>query len=270
MACLVVTARGEKILASDLSQLLADPASAPLLIDIRPTADYRKGTIPGAINIPAQVLLEKKMNFRNGCILISDGIADKADPVVMADKLREKGVAKVDHLFGGIAAWAELSGATSTGGSGASVGRVSRTITYQDLEDRSGGVCFIDLRPDAERVPPKGHSCPVMGFCTNHKFHYCPDLPDFHRIHKGKSRIKRAGTGPLIVLIGGKETDTEAALNKLQIEGYRRSVVLLGGADIIAVDGRRGLKRESGKVIEIDGKEKQHAVKPEEEATPTK
>ena len=251
-----------QIMCQDLPKHLQFPETAPMLIDIRPTAAFVKGSIPGAINIPGSVLLEKKMNFRNGCILISDGIADKIDPADLAEKLRQRGIV-ADHLFGGVAAWAEMKDATSTQGGGAAIGRISRTLTYEDIKKRKGGVCLVDLRSDAERVFPEGHECPVMGFCDLRQFHYCVDLPDFHKVSSGKSRAVRAGTGPLVVLIAGKETDSDQVLNRLRIEGHRRVALLLGGAEIIARDGRRGKERVGGRVIEVDEKEVVDAVKEE-------
>ena len=253
-----------KMMCQDLATSLKNPATAPLVIDIRPTDAFRRGSIPGAINIPGSVLLEKKMNFKNGCILVSDGIADKIDPVGLTMKLREKGIA-ADYLFGGVAAWAEMKGTTSTLGGGAAIGRISRTLTYEDIKNRNGGVCLVDLRSDAERVVPKGHECPVLGFCGNRKFHYCKGLPDFHKMSHGKPRAARAGAGPLVVLIAGKETDSDKVLNRLRIEGYRRVALLLGGSQIIERDGKRGKKRSGGRVIEVDEKEVLRAVKEEQE-----
>jgi len=251
-----------KIMCQDLAKHLQSPETAPMLIDIRPTEAFVKGSIPGSINIPGPVLLEKKMNFRNGCILISDGIADKIDPAELAEKFRQQGVS-ADYLYGGVAAWAEMKDATSTQGGGASIGRISRTLTFEDIKNRKGGVCLVDLRSEAERIVPEGHQCPVLGFCDLRRFHYCVDLPDFHKMGAGKSRELRAGTGPLVVLVAGKETDSDQVLNRLRIEGHRRVALLLGGSDIIARDGRRGKKRVGGRVIEVDEKEVVRAVKEE-------
>jgi len=257
----------EKLMCQDLAATLQNPATAPLLIDIRPTSAFRKGSIPGAINIPGPVLLEKKMNFKNGCILVSDGIADKIDPAALAAKLHEKGI-DADYLFGGVAAWAEMKGTTSTIGGGAAIGRISRTLTYEDIKNRDGGVCLVDLRPAAERVVPEGHDCPVLGFCGDRKFHYCVDLADFHKMNQGKSRAARAGTGPLVVLIAGTDTDSDEILNRLRVGGHRRVALLLGGATIIARDGLRGKKRSGGRVIEVDEKEIVRAVKESQEKEP--
>lgn len=253
-----------KIMCQDLAKRMQPPETAPMLIDIRPTEAFVKGSIPGAINIPGSVLLEKKMNFRNGCILVSDGIADKIDPADLAEKFREKGVL-ADYLFGGVAAWAEMKDTTSTQGGGASIGRISRTLTFEDIENRKGGVCLVDLRSDAERIVPEGHQCPVLGFCDQQQFHYCVDLPDFHKLSRGKSRAHRAGTGPLIVLVAGKDTDSDEVLNRLRIAGHRRVALLLGGSEIIAREGRRGKKRVGGRVIEVAEKDVVRAVKEEME-----
>lgn len=243
------TGEAAEISAKELRDLLNQPGPHPVLIDIRPTRAFKKGSLPGAINIPGQVLLEKKMKFSRGCVLISDGIADKVEPGPLAEKLRGKGVATVDYLKGGIAAWSELPDVSTTTGAGSSEGRSTRTLTYADLLKKTGDVCLVDLRTKKERKLPKGQKCPVAGFCGNQKFTYCPDLKDFHRRNRGKSRKARAGETPLIVLIPGEGKDAQLVLNSLLIEGYRRSAILIGGAAAIATEGTRGLKRSGATTV---------------------
>lgn len=238
-----------EISAKELRELLDKPGPHPVIVDIRPTQTFKKGSLPGAINIPGQVLLEKKMSFSRGCILISDGIADKVQPGPLAEKLRAKGVPSVDYLKGGIAAWSELKEGHTTTGSGSSAGRTTRNLTYQDLLRKTGDVCVIDLRSEAEREVPEGHDCPVAGFCGLRKFGYCPDLKDFHARNRGVSRQERAGETPLIVLIPSSSNDGQLVLNSLLIEGYRRSAILIGGAEVIATEGTRGLKRSGASTV---------------------
>jgi len=243
-------AGAEQISAQDLRALLARPGPHPVLIDVRNTAEFVQGSIPGAINIPARVLLAKKLNFSRGCVLISDGLVDKVDPSKLARDLAASGVPDVRFLHGGLAAWSEMEDAPTTTGTGATIGRTNSTITYQDLQRREGDVCIVDLRPPKERAVPKGHHCPVNGFCKTRRFDYVPSLTAFHAAHGNRSRKTRAGSGPLVVLVGGKDTDMQHEVKKLHVEGYRRVAVLLGGGDIIASDGRRGRKRSGGTIIE--------------------
>jgi rhodanese-related sulfurtransferase len=247
--CCLQGVSGAEISAQQLRALLAKPGPHPVLIDIRPTASFQKGSLPGAINIPGQVLLEKKMSFSRGCILISDGIADKVNPVQLAEQLRAKGVSSVDYLKGGVAAWSELKGALTTTGKGSSIGRTTRTVTYQDLVRKTGDVCVIDLRSAAEREIPDGHQCPVAGFCGLRQFAYCANLKEFHRRNSRISREDRAGEMPLTVLVPSATNDAEAVLNSLLLEGYRRSAILIGGAEVIETEGRRGLKRSGASTV---------------------
>lgn len=247
-------AAAEQISARQLRALLNQPGPHPVLIDVRNTSAFVQGSIPGAINIPARVLLEKRMNFSRGCILISDGLIDRIDPSKLADDLRATGVPSVRVLHGGLAAWSELDKPPTTTGPGATIGRTNSTLTYEDLATRDGGVSVVDLRPAEERTVPKGHECPVSGFCKTRRFRYVPSLEAFHKSHANHSRRDRAGEGPLVVLVGGRDTDTQQEVKKLHVEGYRRVAVLLGGAEIIAHEGRRGRKRQGGASVEVDGR----------------
>lgn len=239
--------RGAEISANELKEMLARPGPHPVLIDIRSTADFQMGSIPSAINIPGRVLLEKKMKFNNGCVLISDGIADKVDPADLANRLQASIGVKVDYLRGGLAAWSELDDVSTTHAVGAREGRSSRAVTYQDIAGRQGGVWLIDLRSAPEKVVPKGHKCPVGGLCGQRGFQYCGSLADFHRLIR--QRNVKPGEGPLIVLIDGEDGRADAELEKLLIEGHHRAAILLGGAEIIATQGRRGLERRGGATI---------------------
>lgn len=242
--------RAGEISASELAEKLKQPGPHPVLIDIRPNAEYQQGSIPGAINIPGRVLLQKKMRLAQGCVVISDGISDKVDPADLAAKLEQAGVSPADYLHGGMAAWTQLKDSATTHRVGAREGRGPRSITYQDLARRTGDTSLVDLRPAAERTVPEGHDCPVRGLCSEQKFRYFDSLESFHGAHR---KSKGSGdTTPLIVLIGGKDTEiADTELEKLFIEGFHRSAILLGGADIIAHQGRRGLKRKSGKSITL-------------------
>lgn len=244
----------EQISAQQLRTLLDQPGPHPILIDVRKTSEFVQGSIPGAINIPARVLLAKKMNFSRGCIIISDGLVDKVDPAKLADDFSATGVSGVRYLHGGLAAWSEMVDAPTTTGTGATIGRTNSTITYQDLAKRDGGVCLVDLRPADERGVPDGHKCPINGFCRTQRFDYVPTLKAFHRSHAQRSRRDRAGEGPLVVLVGGKETDMQHEVKKLHVQGFRRVAVLLGGGEIIATEGRRGRKRGTGAVIEANAR----------------
>lgn len=262
-------AHGAEISAKQLRELLAKPGPHPVLIDIRPTAAFQKGSLPGAINIPGQVLLEKKLSFSRGCILISDGIADKVEPAQLAEKLRAKGVSSVDHLKGGVAAWSELKDAPTTTGKGSAVGRTTRTVTYQDLVRKTGDVCVIDLRTAEEREVPEGHQCPVAGFCGLRKFAYCANLKEFHRRNSRVSREDRAGEMPLTVIIPSASNDAEPVLNSLLLEGYRRSAILIGGAEVIETEGRRGLKRTGASSVRYRKTPGEESGRSKKEAQPT-
>ncbi|GAA5482916.1 rhodanese-like domain-containing protein [Haloferula sargassicola] len=241
-----------KLTAAQLAAILAQPAPHPVLIDIRPTAQYLQGSLPGAINIPGRVLLQKNMRFAHGCVLISDGISDKVNPAELAASLGQKGVSPADYLDGGMAAWSTYSDAAANSQPGAATVRGPESITYDDLIKLTGKTCLVDLRTAAERVVPKGHVSPLQELCTERKFTYFPDLESFHAAFRNPAAAAGAGTPPLVVLVGGEDTELpETEVEKLYLEGFHRSTVLLGGADIIANEGKRGLERQAGKTLTL-------------------
>ena len=89
--------------------------SDALILDVRMAADYKKGHIKGAKNIPLSELaagIEKLSEDKSRPILV---YCNSGSTVTRAIKLlRKAGFEKVNNLEGGIAAWKEASMPLST------------------------------------------------------------------------------------------------------------------------------------------------------------
>lgn len=81
-----------------------------LIIDIRPSADYKNGHIKSAKNVPLsdfESAIEKFSDYKNKPVLI---YCNSGNTITRAIKLLNKaGFEKVNSLQGGIAAWKEAS-----------------------------------------------------------------------------------------------------------------------------------------------------------------
>jgi len=81
-----------------------------LIIDIRAEADYKKGHIKGAKNIPLADMtagLDKYTTYKNKSVLIYCNSGNSATRAIKL--LKAAGFDKVNNLEGGIAAWKEAN-----------------------------------------------------------------------------------------------------------------------------------------------------------------
>jgi rhodanese-related sulfurtransferase len=234
-----------QITANELRDVLQQPGRKLILVDIRLPERYQAGTIPGAINIPAAVIVEKRLAYPVPLVLFDSGL-DGRRPASLVSAMLAKGVAGVDWLVGGLAAWQELGTVNTSAGQGASP--VQRAfISYDQLRDSSDSACMIDLRPtDTQQQHKDANPCPLRNFCARQGYSYCPDIADFHLRNSGRAVRENAGLGPLVVLVDDDRKTASDVQRRLRAEGYRRVVILLGGTDIIVREGRRGIARAGG------------------------
>jgi len=81
-----------------------------LIIDIRAEADYKKGHIKGAKNIPLTDMaanLDKYATYKNNSVLIYCNSGNSATRAIKL--LKAAGFEKIKNLGGGIAAWKEAN-----------------------------------------------------------------------------------------------------------------------------------------------------------------
>jgi sulfur-carrier protein adenylyltransferase/sulfurtransferase len=93
-----------EITALALAALLRTP-EAPMLVDVRTSAEFELGHLPGASSIPSGQLLERAGELSNAReLVLYCSVGARSDRA--SRQLRELGFTHVRHLHGGLAAWA--------------------------------------------------------------------------------------------------------------------------------------------------------------------
>lgn len=254
---------------ADLSRKLA-AGEKVFLIDVRPSARFATGSIPGAMSIPAAIVLAKKLPPLSPAVLFDDGLG-RIDVAALAATLNQRPGWKAEVLEGGFSAWSALPGASQTSPTGLHQEPLQQ-ITYDDLAALKENVVLVDLRPvdpaptstTAKAAPGKRSASasapdPVAEFCgkaANRS--YLGNLGDFRRHFKPASRQQAkpgrpapvkttaAAAPPLVVLVDAVGADHRETVRRLRAEGYSRILVLAGGDETILLQGRRGKGRISG------------------------
>jgi len=237
------------------------------LLDLRPRLRFEAGSIPGAMNIPASVILEKQLPPLARAVLFDDGLGT-IDVSAIAATLNQRPGWKVDVLTGGYAAWHALQAAPDTAAAGLHSEQIQQ-IGYDQLNQLVEPVVLLDMRPaplqaaatvQANAVPVAD---PLRDFCGKKSNRsYCENLPELRQRHqpphqqttRGRTplTVKSATPSPLIVLVHAVNADTHETCRRLRAEGYTRVVVLTGGDEAIQLEGRRGKGRVAGVVGQGD------------------
>jgi rhodanese-related sulfurtransferase len=222
------------------------------VIDIRPTDVYAVGHIPGAINVPAPIVAEKKLPPLGKVVVYDGGIGpDKTATAIAA--LNQKPGISAESLAGGFAAWESVLPAQSTRQAGQ--GKEALTmITYKDLKTIPGkDLLLVDLRHPSD--PASGQTTKVQHATaqSNETTEVVPltDLPAAFpgaRIvsspfESGPSVKRIDGSEPLTVLIDNGDGSAQAMARLLRANGNRRYAILAGGEYVLAREGQSGLQR---------------------------
>lgn len=262
----------QAITPAALSSKLA--AGEPVyLIDVRPSTSFEAGSIPGAMSIPAALLLEKKLPPLSPVVLFDDGLG-RIDVAALAAALNQRPGWKAEVLDGGFSAWRALAGAPQTSPGGLHQEDVQQ-ITYDKLVALKENVVLVDLRPVdpaatganakaalGKRPAAANAADPVAEFCGKGPNRtYLRSLGDLRQRFKPASRPpsksersaptkSTATTPPLMVLVNAVGADNRETVRRLRAEGYSRILVLAGGDEAILLEGRRGKGRVSGTIGE--------------------
>src|SRR2546423_200522 len=74
------------------------------VIDIRPTAMFQRGHIPGAINVPAALVPRKNLPALGSVVVCAEGLGRDSDDAAVASLNQKPGIV-AESLEGGYAAW---------------------------------------------------------------------------------------------------------------------------------------------------------------------
>jgi rhodanese-related sulfurtransferase len=243
------------------------------LIDLRLPHRFKRGTIPGAMNIPAAVLLEKQLPPLGEVVLFDDGLGE-VDAEALAEGLNKRKGFAADVLAGGYAAWREFS--TESTEAGGLRDPDVQMVTYQKLARMQDRVLMVDLRGKKKPVVPphrdqaagpnKGAPAATAAepvdalaeLCKADNREYFGDLASlrtkYRRRHSADPKAAAAtrqgpAVTPLIVLVDDDHKTAYGQYRRLRAEGYRRVVILAGGELALQVKGQSGLGRISGGII---------------------
>ena len=173
------------------------------LLDLRPRLRFEAGSIPGAMNIPASVILEKHLPPLSRAVLFDDGLGT-TDLSTIAATLNQRQGWKVEVLSGGFAAWRALQNAPDTAASGLHPDQTQQ-ISYDNLNQLTEPVVLLDMRPapatggvTAKAAAAPGTTTaadPLRNFCgqkTNRS--YCATLPELRQHHQAPAQASIRST----------------------------------------------------------------------------
>ncbi len=220
-------------------------------VDVRDSVLFERGHLPGALNIPAQLVPEKQLPPIGEVVVYDGGLgAEEAyggGGGPGRSKVRRDITAEV--LDGGYAAW-EMAAAATTKLPGLHPESIP-LITYAQLQKlQSADTVLVDLRQSA----PTATEAPVTKATTKIAPMPLTDLAaEFPKARvvqspfsgvtpQAKAKAANA-TPPLLVLIDDGDGRARDMARALKANGVTRFVILAGGEQILAVHGQAGLQR---------------------------
>lgn len=229
------------VTAEALRQRLAN-GEAITLIDVRPTSAYQRGHIPGAINVPANLVPMKRLPPLGTVVAYDAGLGGRTvDAAVEA--LNGKPGITADKLAGGYAQWEAVRGLTTAK---PGLSRAGPTYTtYQALRELDpADAVLVDLRtprPQSRQGVGEPGAAPLARLDDH--FPGFRSTSDPLRLPGSRQGEEDSATQPLLVLIDELDGRAEQTARMLRANGYRRVLILAGGERIIERGGAPGKKR---------------------------
>jgi len=242
LACAVV---GSAVTASAISpaaaRKLLDSGEKITFIDVRLNVLFQKGHIPGAINVPAQLVPEKQLPPLGQVVVYDGGRGEDTASLAVAALNKKNGIT-AEVLDGGYAAW-EMAQAATTKPRGVGPEEMP-LITYAQLKNtKDSDVVLVDLRQSRPLAHVAGNAAtapPLTDLQT--------EFPGATIVHSpfeaSPHHASAAGaTPPLLVLIDNGDGSAKNMARVLKANGNTRFVILAGGEQILSVHGQKGLQR---------------------------
>jgi rhodanese-related sulfurtransferase len=253
---------------ADLAARLARSENI-MVIDVRSAIAYANGHIPGAMNMPLDLLPYKPLPAGRQVIVYGDGlgVVDEAQALAV---IRAKQGINADLLEGGYISWlAETRISTVPPGVGPE--RLPG-ITYDQLMAAGkGDMVLVDLRTP-ESAAPAGSSkarqvaasAPDIVTAFAAKLGV-PVVASNGSVETAVARAQSASvktataparaaapaaggssSGRLLVLVADSDAAANEAARRLRASGQYRFTILIGGTETIRHEGRVGLERTDG------------------------
>ncbi len=230
LVCLIaVTACGDlhpKALRTSLKS-----GERPMLVDVRASASYKAGHIPGAMNVPLSMIEYHRFTGSEWIVVYDAGLgggeASRASALLRTRTARPR----VDVLSGGYTAWLSAGG-TTTEARGFRPERLPG-ISYDDLKkSKQGDIRLVDMRTMA----PEALTDLATAFPGRRSEKWSSDV-------LRKERQAQNEVSPMLVLVDNGDGRAAKMARVLRANGNHRVVVLLGGEKMLKRQGRTGLQR---------------------------
>lgn len=268
MACPALSA-AEGMTAAELQDKLREGESLAL-IDLRSSALFEQGHVPGAMNMPVRGLNPQRLPSSRGLVFYADGLG-RVDAQRAAEKVSEAtGRGDVHWLRGGFAAWESAARQTTR-----ETGLVSdpvASITYHDLVESAGrDMRVLDVRTPVEAPAQGGFGLASDDAAEGRQPTDLADLLPQAKIERPAanpaaqgggfglasepSRLETDPESELIVVIDDGDGSGADLVRALRSAGNRRVVLLAGGETILRHEGRPGLGRQTSGSYVIDGRD---------------
>ncbi len=212
-------------------------------VDVRPTALFKAGHIPNAINIPAALVPSKELPPLGRVIVYDGGLARELAAAAAAELNRKPGIT-AEVLDGGLAAW-EMARSSTTQASGMDAEKLPQ-VTYQDLKRRNlDDVVLVDLREDRPPAPGLAvRQSASSGFTSlSSEFPGARVASSPWKLPESRQGQAGGSTPPLLVLIDNGDGKAQQTARALKASGNTRFVILTGGESILERKGAPGLQR---------------------------
>lgn len=250
---LSLTGGSHALTVTELKEQMQTDAKVTL-IDVRPRHDYRESHIPGAINIPAQLVPHKRLPPMGNVVVIGDGVDSEVSRKA-AEQLQQLPGIEVEVLDGGMGAW-DAANLASTRPRGMHKVR-ERQLNYQDVQrivSSNDRAILMDLRrgatgeeltdiraqfPGATVVRPKAGKWDERRGRAGAKN---PTARKQGARNRSESQGTRVDPQRLYVLIDDGDGRAEKAAHRLRGAGVKRVVILTGGERILRRSGQPGRK----------------------------
>jgi rhodanese-related sulfurtransferase len=218
-------------------------------IDVRPTAVFQQGHIPGAINVPAALCPAKKLPPLGRVVVYDDGLSPRAVADAAAALNRKPGI-RAEVLDGGLPAWQMLGGST-TQRPGFEPEHLP-SVTYATLKEiQNSDTLLVDLRqppaePQARTAATRTASAPRPLTDLQAEF---PQARLARSPFDAAAKLAAPGSTasaavpPLLVLIDCNDGAAARMARALKAQGITRFAVLLGGESSLERQGEPGLQR---------------------------
>jgi rhodanese-related sulfurtransferase len=217
------------------------------MIDVRSTTVFQRGHIPGAINVPATLVAEKRLPRLGRVVVYDDGLGRDSSAQRAMVELNKKPGISAELLEGGFAAWQALNGA-STKAPGLHPEEL-HLISFDQLKKaKRDEMILVDLRKPRLQVRQDANTPappPLTDLASEFPGAQITKSP-FNLPQARQSASGQPLPAPVLVLVDDGDGAAQETARKLKANGITRVVVLAGGELTLSRGGRPGLLRSGG------------------------